>query len=171
MICTPKQSILYPRNLLGQYYCFHHDARQIQYWQLHCFQALGPLHWEEKRFDWVNSLPNIRIPWNKSNVSCLCRRSDSDLTRQQEICLGAAALKNGCAEGKQANKKQPRGTPCVTQSRSKPVRGVTAAYQYCFNFNLSKFRLAKELLSYSTTIFQKKQNKIVRLFIDRKSVV
>ena len=31
MICTPKQSILYPRDFLGQYYCFHHDARQIHY--------------------------------------------------------------------------------------------------------------------------------------------
>jgi len=57
--------------------------------------------------------------------------------------LGVGSLRNGRAEGKQANKGQPRGTPCVTQGRTKPVRGVTAAYQYCFNFNLFKFRLAK----------------------------
>lgn len=32
-----------------------------------------------------------------------------------------------------------------TQGRSKPVRGVTAAHQSCFKFNLFKFCLAKRI--------------------------
>ena len=135
MICTPKQSILYPRNLLGQYYCFHHDARQIHYWQLHCFQALGPLHREEKRFDWVNSLPNIRILWNKSNVSCVSafRQRLNASTRDMFGCW--CLKKRLCRRQASEQKATTRNSLRNTESLQASLRG-DRRLQVLFQFQL-----------------------------------